>query len=171
MPITDLIPWKRKESDREDGEGALQVREDPFVTFQQQMNRMFDDIFQGSGREPVGVFGEAWDAFSPCADVVETEKEIRVSVELPGLEEKEINVILSQRVLTVSGEKRQEKEEKGHSYVRAERSYGSFRRVIPLSCDVDASKIDAVFQKGVLTITLPKLVKVQARKRIAIKAQ
>jgi HSP20 family protein len=104
-------------------------------------------------------------------DVVETDKEIQVAVELPGLEEKEIDVSLSPTTLTISGEKRQEKEEKGHNYVRAERSYGSFKRSIPLPSEVDASKADAVFQKGVLTVTLPKAVKAEARKRIAIKAQ
>ena len=170
MPITDVIPWKRKEPDREEGERSLQVREDPFITFQEQMNQMFDDFFRGSGLEPFSAFHEGQDAFSPRVDVVETNKEIKVSVELPGLEEEDIDVGLSQNVLTISGDKRQEKEEKGVSYLRAERSYGSFRRSIPLSGKVDASKADAEFKKGVLTVTLPKLVKAPARKRITIKA-
>jgi len=134
------------------------------------MNQMFDDFFRGSGLEPFGAFHAGWDTFSPCVDVVETNKEIKVSVELPGLEEKDIDVGLSKNVLTISGEKRPEKEEKGLNYLRAERSYGSFRRSIPLSGKVDASKADAVFKKGVLTVTLPKLVKAPARKRITIKA-
>jgi len=171
MPITDLIPWKKKDPDREEAGGELQVHQDPFMTFQQQTNRMFDEFFQGSGLETFDAFREGWDAFSPRVDVVETDKEIKISVELPGLEEKDIDVGLSQNVLTISGEKRQEKEEKGHNYLRAERSYGSFRRSIPLSCPVDADKTDAVFRKGVLTVTLPKMAKVQDRKRIAIKAQ
>jgi HSP20 family protein len=171
MAITDLIPWKRKEPERKEEERALQVRQDPYLTFQEQMNRMFDDFFRGWGLEPFGALREGWQAFSPSVDVVETDKEIKVAVELPGLEEKEIDVSLSPTMLTISGEKRQEKEEKGHNYVRAERSYGSFKRSIPLPSEVDASKADAVFQKGVLTVTLPKAVKAEARKRIAIKAQ
>jgi HSP20 family protein len=171
MPITDLIPWKKREPEREEREGALQVRPDPFTTFQQQMNRMFDNFFQGSGLEPFGAFGEGWDAFSPQVDVVETDKEIRISAELPGLEEKDIDVGVSRNVLTISGEKRQEKEEKGHSYLRTERSYGSFKRSIPLPSEVDASKTDAVFRNGVLTVSLPRTVKAQARKRIAIKTK
>jgi HSP20 family protein len=171
MPITDLIPWKKKDPEREEEEGALQVRQDPYLTFQQQTNRMLDEFFQRSGLEPFSAFREGWDVFSPRVDVVETDKEIKISVELPGLEEKDIDVGLSQNVLTISGEKRQEKEEKGHNYLRAERSYGSFRRSIPLPAEVDAGKTDAVFRKGVLTVTLPKTVKEQARKRITIKAQ
>jgi HSP20 family protein len=120
---------------------------------------------------PFGAFREEWDVFNPRVDVVETDKEINLSVELPGLEEKDIDVRLSQNVLTISGQKRQVKEEKGHNYLHAERSYGSFRRSIPLSCKVDANKTDAVFHNGVLTVTLPKVEKVEARKKIAIKAQ
>jgi HSP20 family protein len=171
MPITDLIPWKRREPDREEGGDELQVRQEPFLSFQEQMNRMFDDFFRGSGLEPLGAFREGWDAFSPRVEVVQTDQEIGVSAELPGLEEKDIHVGLSQNVLTISGEKTQEKETKGRNYLRAERSYGSFRRSIPLPGEVDASKADAVFRNGVLTITLPRKVKEQARKRIAIKAK
>ena len=94
-----------------------------------------------------------------------------VSVELPGLEDKDVNVSLSRDGLTISGEKRQEKEEKRRNYYRAERSYGSFKRSIPLPCEVDAGKVDAVFRKGVLTVTLPKALKAQARKRITVKTR
>ena len=124
-----------------------------------------------AGLEPFGARRERWEAFDPRMDVVETDKEIKVSVELPGLEENEIYVGLSRNVLTISGEKRQEKEEKGHNYLRAERSYGSFRRSIPLPSEVDASKADAEFRNGVLTVTLPRAVKAQARKRIVVKTQ
>jgi HSP20 family protein len=170
MPITDLIPWKKTEPDRAEEERALRTAEDRFLTFEQQMNRVFDDFFRGTGPEPFGAIRGGWDAFSPRVDMVETDKEIKVSVELPGLEQDEIEVGVSQNTLTISGEKRQEKEEKGHNYLRTERSYGSFERSIPLPCQVDAGKTDAVFRKGVLTISLPKAVKEKARQRIAIKA-
>ena len=132
---------------------------------------MFDDFFRGSGLEPFGSFRGGWDTFSPRVDVVETDKEVKISAELPGLEEKDIDLGLSQNVLTVSGQKQEEKEEKTHHYLRAERSYGSFRRSIPLPSAVDANKADAVFRNGVLTVTLPRTVKKQARKKITIKAQ
>jgi HSP20 family protein len=138
---------------------------------QQQMNRMFDDLFRGPGLEPFGAFQKGWDAFSPRVDVVENEKEIKVSVELPGMEEKDIDVALGQRSLTISGEKRHQKEEKGHNYRRSERSYGSFKRSLPLSSEVDADKADAAFRNGVLTVTLPRKVKAETRKKITVKTQ
>ena len=171
MPITDLIPWKKKEPDQEEPGGEIELRQDPFAAMQQQMNRMFDDFFHGPGLEPFGAFHEGWDAFRPRVDVVETEKEIKVSVELPGMEEEDIDVALAQRSLTISGEKRHDKEEKGQDYLRSERSYGAFKRSIPLSSEVDGGKADAAFRNGVLTVTLPRKQKVETRKRITIKAQ
>lgn len=171
MAITDLIPWRRKEPEGDQEERALQVREDPFVTFQDQMNRMFDSVFQSTGLEPFGASLERWDAFSPRVDVTETDKEIKVSAELPGLEEQDIDVALTRNVLTINGQKRQEREQKGQNCVRTERSYGSFRRSIPLPAEVDANKVDAEFRNGVLTVILPKTEKVEARKKIQVKAQ
>jgi HSP20 family protein len=170
MAITDLIPWKKAESDREPEESALQRREDSLPTLERQMNRLFDDFFWGSGLEPFGALREGWDAFNPRVDVVETDKEIEISAELPGLEEGDIDVKLSQNVLTIIGEKREQKKEQGHNYQLAERSYGSFTRSIPLPGDVDTNSADAVFRNGVLTIVLPRKEKAQSRKRIAVKA-
>jgi HSP20 family protein len=171
MAITDLIPWRRKEPEGEQEERALQVREDPFMTFQDQMNRMFDSVFRGTGLKPFGASLETWDAFSPRVDVTETDQEIKVSAELPGLDEQDIDVGLTRNVLTINGQKRQEREEKGQNYVRTERSYGSFRRSIPLPTEVEANNVDAVFRHGVLTVTLPKTEKAQAGKKIRVKAQ
>ena len=171
MPITDLIPWRKKQPVRQEEERSLQREEHPFLTLQQEMNRLFDDFFGGRVLEPFGALGEGWDVFSPQVDVVETDKEIRVSAELPGLDDKDVEVSLSRDVLTISGEKKQEKREKGRDYYRAERSYGSFRRSIPLPAEVDADKVDAVFNKGVLTITLPKKAEAAGRKRITVKAR
>jgi HSP20 family protein len=170
MPITDLIPWKKKPDQEETG-GELEFRQDPFAAMQQQMNRMFDGFFQGPGLKPFGAFQEGWDAFSPRVDVVENEKEIKVSVELPGMEEEDIDVALARHSLTISGEKRHEKEEKGQNYLRSERSYGSFKRSIPLSSEVDGGKANAAFRNGVLTVTLPRKEKAETRKRITIKTQ
>jgi HSP20 family protein len=171
MPITDLIPWRKKQPVRQEEERLLQREEHPFLTLQREMNRLFDDFFGGRALEPFSTFGQGWDAFSPQVDVVETDKEIRVSAELPGLNDKDVEVSLSHDMLTISGEKKQEKQERGRDYYRAERSYGSFRRSIPLPAEVDTNKVDAVFSKGVLTITLPKTAEAKGRKRITVKAK
>ena len=171
MPITDLIPWKKKEPVQQEEERALESAEHPLLSFQQEMNQLFDDFFGRSWMEPFGAFREGWDAFSPRMDVAESDTEIVVSAELPGLDEEDIDVSLSRGMLTISGEKRQGKEEKGRNYYRVERSYGSFQRSIPLPAEVDASKVDAVFRKGVLTITLPKTGEAKGRKRIVVKSQ
>ncbi|HFD39870.1 MAG TPA: Hsp20/alpha crystallin family protein [Anaerolineae bacterium] len=169
MAITDLIPWKKKSAEQETEERAIQVQQqDPFLSFQQQINQMFDDFFRGWGLEPFGLDREKWELFSPSLDVVETDKEIKVSVELPGMDEKDIDVKVFRDMLTISGEKRQEKEERGHNYLRTERSYGAFQRTVPLPSEVDVNKADAVFRKGVLTVTLPKATTAQTRK-IAVK--
>jgi HSP20 family protein len=171
MPITDLIPWKKKQLAEQEEDRVLQRAEYPLTTFQQAMNRLFDDFFGRSALEPFGAFGEGWDAFSPRVDVVETDQEIVVSAELPGLDDKDIVVSLSHGAISISGEKQQEKQEKGRNYHRVERSHGSFRRSIPLPCEVDVDKGDAVFQKGVLTITLPKKSDARPHKRITVKVK
>lgn len=166
MAITDLIPWKKGErkivtTGREGGQ--------PAGLLQHEFSRMFDEFFRWFGLAPFGGFGERWDVFSPRVDVVEGDKEVEVSVELPGMEEKDINVTLSMGILTISGEKREEKEERGRNYYQVERSYGSFRRAIPLPAEVDESKAEATFKKGVLTIHLPKTAAAQSRRRIPIR--
>jgi HSP20 family protein len=165
MSITDLIPWRREERKVP----VKREEERSVLSFQQEMNRLFDEFFGGWGLAPFREFTEPWDAFSPRVDVVEGDKEITVSAELPGIDEKEIDVSLSHGVLTISGEKQEKKEDKGKNYYRMERSYGSFRRSVPLPSEVDEDKAEATFKKGVLTITLPKTAEVQARKRISIK--
>ena len=166
MPITDLIPWKKRE------EKSVPLRhesEQPVGLLQQDFNRMFDEFFKGFGLAPLRGFGEQWDAFSPRVDVVEHDKEIEVSVELPGMDENDIDVTLSRDTLTVSGEKQEKSEDRGRNYSHVERSYGSFRRSIPLPAEVDEKRAEATFKKGVLTISLPKTTEAQARKRIPIK--
>jgi len=139
------------------------------ITFQQEMNRLFDEFFRGWGLTPWRGLGEMEWTFSPQVDVVEDDKEIRVSAELPGMDADDVDISIAQGLLTISGEKREEKEDRGKNYYRMERSYGSFRRAIPLPVEVDENKAEAIFKKGVLTITLPKTAESQAKKRISIK--
>lgn len=165
MPISDLVPWKW-------GEKQVPVRrrdeDDPFYALQRSMSRFFDEFFNGFGLAP---FGEQMSEFYPSVDVIENDKQIQISAELPGLDENDIEVTLKDDVLTISGEKKAEKEEKDKNYYRMERSYGSFRRSIPLPSEIESNKVDATFKKGVLTITLPKTAEARKRaKKIAIKA-
>lgn len=102
-------------------------------------------------------------------DVSETDKEVIVKAELPGMDPKEIDVSVRGDILTLAGERKQEKEEKGVNFHRVERSYGSFSRSIQLPAEVDTGKVEASYKDGVLRITLPKA-KAAAVKKIQVKA-
>ena len=110
-------------------------------------------------------------SFTPRVDISESDKEFQVTAELPGMDEKNLDISLANSVLTLKGEKKEEKEDKRKDYYRMERSYGMFSRTIPLPEGVDLEKVEASFREGVLTVTLPKMVEAQKeRKRIPIKA-
>jgi HSP20 family protein len=159
--IRDLLPavWSGRESD-EDW---------PLQSLQRQVNRLFDDFFRGTDLRPFAEMGRVGE-FAPRIDVKETDKAFTVTAELPGMDEKDVEVMLSADSLTLKGEKKHEKEEKGESFYRMERSYGSFHRVIPLPDGVDAGKVDAGFSKGVLTVNLPKTAKAKEKtKKVTIK--
>lgn len=139
-------------------------------TFQKEFNRMFDDFFKGIEHTP-SLFKKDLTLFDPSVDVSENEKEILVTAELPGVDEKDVELTISKNNLIIKGEKKKETEEKNKDYYRKEISYGSFRQVLPLPAEVDESKIEANYQKGVLKIKLPKTAKAQEEtKKIPIKA-
>jgi len=107
----------------------------------------------------------------PAVDVSETDKAFEITVELPGMDEKNVEVKVSNSILTIKGEKQEEKEEKKKDYYRRERSFGSFERSFQVPEGVDADKIEANFKKGVLAVMLPKNPEAQkAEKKIAVKA-
>lgn len=149
------------------GKDLAKKSEHPVDQFRDEMNRLFDSFFRGFDIEPFDARGGV---FSPKVDVVETEAEIRVSAELPGMDEKEIEVTLGKDSLTIRGEKKLEKDETGKDYYRMERSYGAFSRTIPLPVQVDPEKVSAEFRKGVLTVALPKATQaMQKTQKIAVK--
>jgi HSP20 family protein len=115
----------------------------------------------------VGIFGHEG-KFQPEADMVETERAIEVTVELPGMTPEEVKVEIREGDLWITGEKKEEKEEKGKTFHRMERRAGMFRRVLPLPVEVMEDKVEARFAEGVLKITLPKAEKV-APKKIEVK--
>jgi HSP20 family protein len=117
-----------------------------------EMDRLWDDYF-GSGRRGLqGLQPE----FAPAVDVKETDTQIVVKAEVPGMDPKDINISVTGEVLTIKGEKKSEREEKEENYHLVERSYGSFSRSLALPAAVDLDKIEAKYDKGVLTVTCPK---------------
>jgi HSP20 family protein len=164
MAIRDLIPWNNRgrELSARRGEEA-----NPFLTLHREMNRLFDDVFRGLDVAPFGtdrMFGRpmGW----PNIEVSETEKEVKVTAELPGLEEKDVKLELANGVLVIRGEKKTETEDKDRLF--SERYYGRFERRIPMD-DVEQDKAVASFKNGVLTVALPKSPAAQQKvKRIAI---
>lgn len=145
----------------------------PFASLQREMNRLFDGFLGGSTLSQWAPFERGGaEAFQPRVDVSETDSEIKVSAELPGLDENDIDVSLTRDTLTIKGEKKEEKEEKGSDYYRMERSYGSFTRSIPLPVEVNTDKVEATFKKGVLRVTLPKTASaIEKTKKVAVKSK
>ena len=150
MAIKDLIPWNNK--GREVG---LPRGTDlhPFFTLHREMNRMFDDVFRGFDLAPFGsaqaLGGLGW----PQIDVDETDKEVRITAELPGLDEKDVSLKIANGVLSISDERKSESEDKARRF--SERYFGRFERRIPLE-EIDEDKVSATFKNGVLTITVPR---------------
>jgi HSP20 family protein len=146
----------------------------PFETFRRQLDRFFDDFPSRRSLldfQPFDRLAAALPA-SPPVDFVEKDGEYEISAELPGLDEKSVDVKLSNGVLTISGEKKEEKEEKKEGYYFSERRYGSFRRAFRVPEGVDSDKIAATFEKGVLKIKLPKTAESkQQEKKIEIAAK
>ena len=138
----------------------------PFFALHREMNRMFDDVFRGFDLAPFGLDSRALDGLGwPQIDIDETDKEVRITAELPGLDEKDVSLEIANGVLSISGEKKSELEDKARRF--SERYYGRFERRIPLE-DVDEDKVSAAFKNGVLTITVPKSAEAKNVRRIAI---
>lgn len=138
--------------------GGLTERgfDDPFLSLHQEMNRLFDDVFRGrfGGTPQRGAEGSGM--ILPDIDVSESENEVRICAELPGVKEEDIDVSLNGDMLTIRGEKKFERRDDKENYHFVERSYGTFQRSLRLPYSVDPEKVEADFADGVLTVTLPK---------------
>ncbi|MCG8693444.1 MAG: Hsp20/alpha crystallin family protein [Minwuiales bacterium] len=142
-------------------------RDDPFTSLHHEIDKLFADF--GRGFRMPSMMMEAT-GMAPSIDVSETDSAIQVTAELPGVDEKDVEVNLTDGVLTIKGEKKSEKEDKGKDYHLVERAYGAFQRDIPLPYDIDTEKVDAKYAKGVLTVTLPKPPESKAKvKKIEVK--
>lgn len=156
----------------------------PLVELRQEVDRLFERAFQGwpsfggtlagwspfRGRELF--LPRVWPSKMPSTDIREGEKDYAITVELPGVEEKDVSVEIGDDMLTVKGEKKSERTEKDKNYHLSERTYGSFERSFRLPTDVDAGKVNASFAKGVLNISLPKQASAKPKTRkINVKAK
>jgi HSP20 family protein len=129
-------------------------------TIQNEMNRLFNSFFD----TPNPANGTTFRRWIPAMDLVETEHDFVLKADLPGLSESDVNIELDDNVLTISGERKSEHEDRKAGYYRVERSYGSFRRSLTLPEGVDPEAVKATFDKGVLEVTVPKPVQQQPRK-------
>jgi HSP20 family protein len=154
----------------------------PFADLRAEMDRLFDRFSSGfpslsMGRDlfdwdPFRISGGTFSVTAPHVDVSETDKGYEISAELPGMDEKDINVEVKDDVLTVSGEKKEESEKEAKDYHVSERRFGSFRRSFRLPSGVNQDKLSADFKKGVLKIALPKSAESQKKSRkIDVKAK
>ncbi len=169
------LPVKREKAP----EASALTEWQPLESLRQEIDRLFDDFGRGFWRpfgrslsavEPFWRREAKW-AAAPVVDVVESEKAFEITAELPGMDEKNIEVKVVDGSLSIKGEKQEEKEEKKKEYYLSERSFGSFERNFELPDGVDIDKIEAAFKKGVLTVTLPKTPEAQKpAKKIEVKA-
>jgi HSP20 family protein len=160
MAVRDLIPWGRSHPT------ARNENTHPFLALHQEMNRVFDDFWREFSPPVVDSSLSGW----PRVELTETGNEVKVEAELPGLDQKDVEVLLNQGTLTIRGEKKSENEDKSRHL--SERFYGRFERQIPLPADVDEDKVAATFKNGVLNITLPKSQEATGTtKRISIAAE
>ncbi len=158
MAFRHLVPWHKRRHHEEE----------PLVPAAREIEDFFAEAFEHPWRwwmrAPLRRAAREVVRFTPDIDMSETDKDYRVTAELPGLSKDDVQISLDEGVLTISGEKREEKKEEKENYWRMERSYGSFVRRVPLPSGVNEDAIEASFKDGVLTITLPKTEEAKGKK-------
>jgi HSP20 family protein len=168
MNIRDLIPWSRGgrevQARRED-------RDDPMLALQSDVNRIFENFWRGFDLPMLGDGDGSENSMMPRIDLRETDKEVEVVAELPGMDEADLHVSVSEGMLTIRGEKKEEREREDKGYVLRERSFGRIERLVPLPAGIDPDSAKATFKNGVLTVTIAKTPEAQsAVKRIQVQA-
>ena len=137
----------------------------PFVLLHREMNRLFDEVARGG---PAAQAPAAGEALIPQINASETDKELRITAELPGVSENDIDVTVDDDLLTIRAEKKVERKDEKENYHFVERSYGVFQRSLRLPFSVEPEQVQARFENGVLTVTLPKLQGEQHARKIAV---
>jgi HSP20 family protein len=161
MSVRDLMPWSRGNNRVPPIYHGAEM--DPFMSLHRDVNKLFDELFRGFDT-PSG-FGRMTSRNGPWPNIEfsESDKEIRVTAEVPGLEEKDIEVLLEDGVLTLRGERKAETEDQDRQF--SEHYYGRFERRVGLGHEIDEDKVAATFKNGMLTVTLPKTAQAQANAR------
>jgi HSP20 family protein len=165
MNIRDLVPWNRGRREV----GRRRENGDPLLALQSGFDRAFEDFWRTLDAAPAG-----WDTLplgvaTPQVDVRETDEEVEVVAELPGMDEKDVEVRVAEGALVIRGEKSSEREADEKGYILRERSFGHVERLVPLPEGLDLDEAKARFKKGVLEITIPKTPEARASvKRIAV---
>jgi len=167
MAMRDLIPWARGGDIMPDfwhDEGTS-----PFLTLQREMNRFMDAVLHSFSSPSLARRMDYLSTTWPKIEVSESDKQITVTAEMPGMEEKDVELLMKDGTMIVRGEMKHETEEKERQW--SERFYGRFERHIPVGSDIDEDKVDATFKNGVLRVSCPKSEKAQEKaKRVAINA-
>ncbi|MGO4175499.1 Hsp20/alpha crystallin family protein [Bosea sp. TAF32] len=174
MRVSDLIPWKPGHSSATPATSAASAsgERDPIAALQNDINRAFDHFFLPlplpfSGW-PAGLLGSG---SGIQVDVAENDKEVKVTAELPGLEQGDIDIRVSEGMLVLSGEKKADREVDEKGYLLRERTFGRIERTVPVPDGIDADQAQASFKSGVLTVTIPKTTEAQAAaKRIPVRS-
>lgn len=165
MNIGSLIPWRDKSNVPMSREEAT----DPFVSLRRDVDRIFEEAFNGFGRGLSAWSGAS--AVTPTLDIADTDTEVVVTAELPGLDEKDFEVTLAGDILTIKGEKKAEAERRNGDAYYVERRFGQFSRSVRLPFEAEDESIEAKYDKGVLTIRIPKPADAQRSvRRIEVKA-
>jgi HSP20 family protein len=163
MQIKKLVPGKTRAPE-------TRAESSPMHALQREINHVFEGFWNQFDRPLASWFGERAFTTEPRIDVAETDSGIEITAELPGMDEKDIEVSVSDDLLTIKGEKKAEREEKKKGYYLSERSYGSIYRSLQLPAGIDGSKAMAAFKQGVLTVTAPKSAEAESKvKKIEIK--
>ena len=157
MLMKDLAPWRwgglhHPDEDSRPFESFLQEMDE----LHQEMNQVFESFWKCQGSQSLLAHGWHQNDLVPLVDESEDDEAIHVRIELPGMDQDDVDITLSRGVLTIRGRKQREKEEDEKDFYRKERSFGAFKRVLTIPAEVDESKIEARFEKGVLHIDLPK---------------
>ena len=155
MNMRSIIPWGRSSNQpsRFDNDQQPLLSQHPLLSLHREMNRLFDDVFRGFDMpiaSQLTAFGSSW----PKLEITETDQDIRIAAEVPGLEDKDIEVLLDDGYLTLRGERTSHTEDKAKQF--SEHYYGRFERRIPIDAAIAEDKVTADFKNGLLTVTLPK---------------